>query len=163
MLSWLRAHGQSAGSDDLVRPYLQPSHCDIHLVVVGVNLIEQLESQMRRLCTLSLIQIRKSLNNSNVHLSFHFTNDWRSGRMKYRKLTGVDVSMKDWDGSNAPERIRNTRAKLVERGSGDDSNEESHVKNFEEEVQRIARILRYRQVWGDAPKRSPEKLCGNAR
>ena len=27
------ADGQSAGSDDLVRPYLQPSRHDIHLVV----------------------------------------------------------------------------------------------------------------------------------
>ena len=43
--------GQSADSDDFVRPYLQQSRRDIHLVVVGVNLTEQLESQMQLLCT----------------------------------------------------------------------------------------------------------------
>jgi len=49
--------GQSADSDDFVRPYLQPSRRDIHLVVVGVNLTEQLALVTCLVLSCSTIQL----------------------------------------------------------------------------------------------------------
>jgi hypothetical protein len=44
--------GASADSPDIVRPYLQQSPENVHLIIVGVNLFTTLESHMRDLCNM---------------------------------------------------------------------------------------------------------------
>jgi len=43
--------GASCDSDDVLRPYLEHSRENVHLIVIGINLRPQIESHMRHICS----------------------------------------------------------------------------------------------------------------